>query len=110
MTEPGAPPPALPPTLPPVTDLLMPSGVAAAIVAALAAGAGNVTNPDGTEALRRYWITGEGGTVKIRWNTPGDFTRCVRELREHLGARTEGYCALLHKRATGVYPGDRRNV
>lgn len=62
------------------------------------------------ERLRRYWSIGGAGGAKIRWNTPGDFTRCVRQLREHLGVRAEGYCANLHRRNTGVYPGDRRNI
>lgn len=61
------------------------------------------------ERLRRYWTVGVGGTVKIRWGTPGDWTRCVAHLTPHLGGRAKGFCALLHKRTTGVYPGDRRN-
>lgn len=60
------------------------------------------------ETLRRYWTTGEGGR-KIRWGTSGDFTRCVRHLRRYLGPRARGYCANLHRRMTGVWPGDRRN-
>lgn len=60
------------------------------------------------ERLRRYWLYGEGA-VKIRWGTPGDFTRCVRELREHMPGRAEGYCQNLHKRATGVYTGSKLN-
>lgn len=61
------------------------------------------------EQLRRYWTVGAGG-VKIAWGTPGDFTRCVANLTPHLGARAKPYCANLHKRATGMWPGDRRNV
>ena len=60
------------------------------------------------ETLRRYWLHGEGA-VKIAWGTPGDFTRCVVNLTPHLGGRAKGYCANLHKRATGMWPGDRRN-
>lgn len=56
------------------------------------------------ERLRRYWTTGEGG-LKIRWGTPGDWTRCVRYLSEYMPGRAEGYCNLLHRRATGIYPG-----
>lgn len=72
--------------------------------------AGNTApgNLDGA-ALKRYWTIGAGGR-KIRWNTPGQFDRCVRQLRPYLGARAEGYCALRHKEMTGVYPGDKRNV
>lgn len=61
------------------------------------------------EELRRYWLYG-AGALKIRWGTPGDFTRCVRQLNEYMPGRAEGYCQLLHKRATGVYTGDKRNV
>lgn len=60
------------------------------------------------ERLRQYWLHGPGA-AKIAWNTPGDFTRCVANLTPYLGGRSRGYCALLHKRATGMYPGDRRN-
>jgi hypothetical protein len=60
------------------------------------------------ESLRKYWIRGEGA-VKIRWGAEGDFTRCVRQLRKYLGARTEGWCALRHREAAGMWPGDRRN-
>lgn len=60
------------------------------------------------EKLRRYWSTGRGGT-KIRWRAGGDFTRCVRQLRKYLGLRAKGYCANLHRRNTGMWPGDRRN-
>ena len=56
------------------------------------------------ETLRRYWTAGEGA-VKIAWGTPGDFNRCVVQLTPYLGARSRGYCNLLHKRATGKYPG-----
>lgn len=60
------------------------------------------------ERLRRYWLAG-AGAAKIRWNTPGDFTRCVRLLNEHMPGQAEGYCANLHKTATGMWPGDKRN-
>lgn len=56
--------------------------------------------------LKRYWLTGTGGTVKIRWGTPGDFTRCVKELDKYMPGRAEGYCANLHKIATGQWPGE----
>lgn len=60
----------------------------------------------------KYWTVGKGG-LAIRWNTPGDFTRCVRKTRKYAareGFSAEGYCSRLHKTMTGVYPGDRRNV
>ena len=55
------------------------------------------------EQLREYWTTGLGG-AKIRWGTPGDFDRCVSQLSKHMPGRAEGYCNLLHKRTTGIYP------
>jgi len=61
------------------------------------------------EKLRRYWTVGEGGQ-KIRWGTPGDWTRCVALVEKHLGPRAKGYCALRHKEMDGYYPGDKRNL
>lgn len=58
--------------------------------------------------LRRYWLRGKGA-LKIRWNTPGDWTRCVRQLRKYV-RDPKGLCAVYHRQATGVWPGDRRNV
>ena len=60
------------------------------------------------EVLRRYWTIGKGA-LKIRWGTPGDFTRCVRELDQYMPGRAEGYCANLHHRATGMWPGSDLN-
>ena len=61
------------------------------------------------EQLRRYWTSGPGA-AKIRWGTPGDWTRCTRQLHKYMGSRAQGYCQLLHRRATGVYTGSRANV
>lgn len=67
------------------------------------------TSPDPrAEKLRRYWSTGRGG-AKIRWRTPGDWTRCYRHLKKYLGLRAKGYCQLMHKRNDGVYTGSRLN-
>lgn len=60
------------------------------------------------EVLRDYWEHGKGA-LKIRWGTPGDFTRCVRELSKYMPGRAEGYCANMHRRMTGVWPGDKSN-
>ena len=60
------------------------------------------------EVLRRYWTTGEGA-LKIRWGTPGDFDRCVTQLDKYMPGRAEGYCNLLHKRATGMWAGSDLN-
>jgi hypothetical protein len=74
----------------------------------LAAG-GLDRNRGGAEKLRRYWTRGKGA-LKIRWGTPGDWTRCVRQLSKYMGPRAKGYCQLRHKEATGVYTGSRYNV
>lgn len=60
------------------------------------------------EELRHYWTHGAGG-AKIRWNTPGDWTRCVRHLEKFLGPRAKGYCQLRHKEMDGVYTGSHLN-
>ena len=78
------------------------------VFAMLAAG-GVDRNRGNAERLRRYWLYGKGA-AKIRWNTPGDWTRCVRYLRKYMGPRAKGYCQLRHKEATGVYTGSRGNV
>jgi hypothetical protein len=67
----------------------------------------------GAERLKAYWTTGAGAPL-IRWGTPGDFDRCVREIqkaivkdgRAPLPDRTiKGLCSNLHVRATGARPG-----
>lgn len=65
-------------------------------------------NRGGAEHLRRYWTRGPGA-AKIRWGTPGDWTRCVRQLTKHLGPRARGYCALRHKEMTGMWTGDKKH-
>lgn len=81
-----------------------------AVIAALMAAGGVDRNRGNAERLRRYWTIGVGGTVKIRWNTPGDWTRCYRNLAKYMGPRAKGYCALRHKEMTGVWPGSKYNV
>lgn len=66
-----------------------------------------------TQRLMEYWSHGEGA-AKIRWGTPGDFDRCVREVQEAVtkgGSKPlpdreiKGLCSNLHQRATGARPG-----
>lgn len=59
----------------------------------------------GAERLRRYWTRGEGA-AKIRWGTPGDFTRCVRALDGKV-SDPKGLCAEYHKAATGKWPAEK---
>ena len=54
--------------------------------------------------LQRYWLVGKGA-LKIRWNIPGDFKRCVRQLRKYFPTNPEGLCNILHTKATGGPPG-----
>lgn len=59
--------------------------------------------------LERYWRHGEGSR-KIRWRTPGDFTRCKRHLTKHVGSdRAARICASWHHKENGFWPGDKRN-
>lgn len=54
-----------------------------------------------TERLKRYWTVGKGA-AKIRWMTPGSFTRCQRHLRKYLPPHmVNGYCMNLCKRLGG---------
>jgi hypothetical protein len=77
---------------------------------ALLADAPLTVSPDPrAEKLRRYWTTGKGA-LKIRWGTPGDWTRCYRQLRKFMGLRAKGYCQNLHKRSTGQWTGSRLNA
>jgi hypothetical protein len=73
----------------------------------LAAGEGGLDrNRGNAETLRRYWEHGKGA-AKIRWGTPGDWTRCRRHLSKYMGARAAGYCQLRHHAVTGMWTGDR---
>lgn len=78
-------------------------------ILSLVAAGGLDRNRGNAEELRRYWTIGKGG-AKIRWNTPGDWTRCNRQLSKYLGPRAKGYCALRHKEMTGVWPGSKYNI
>ena len=77
--------------------------------ATIVAAGGADRNRGNAEKLRRYWTIGKGG-LKIRWNTPGDWTRCYRHLKKYMGPRAKGYCSLRHKEMTGTWPGSRNNI
>jgi hypothetical protein len=77
-------------------------------VMVMTAAGGADRNRGNAENLRRYWTVGKGG-LKIRWNTPGDWTRCYRNLKKYMGTRAKGYCSLRHHEMTGMWPGDKRN-
>lgn len=58
--------------------------------------------------LIRYWTRGEG-RAKIRFGTGGDFNRCVQHLSKYVPPnQVKGFCARLHKIATGKWPGRGR--
>jgi hypothetical protein len=61
----------------------------------------SVEGVKGTEKLKRYWTIGEGGLTKIRWGTPGSWTRCRRHLVKYIGPRAAGYCTNLCQRMGG---------
>lgn len=72
---------------------------------ALVAVAGRELSPKdvaNTERLKRYWTVGKGA-AKIRWGTPGSFTRCVRHLRKYMPNPkvVNGYCMNLCQRMGG---------
>lgn len=100
------------PTPPPVVKLdqesleSVMSQVDSAVVASMIAAGGADRNRGNAEKLRRYWLTGKGA-AKIRWNTGGDWKRCVKYLSKYMGPRAKGYCALRHKEATGMWTGDK---
>ena len=78
------------------------------ILSSIIAAGGIDKNRGNAEELRRYWLHGKGA-AKIRWKTPGDWTRCVRQLSKYMGPRAKGYCALRHKEATGMWTGDKEH-
>lgn len=59
---------------------------------------------DMPEALREYWVHGEGAG-KIGWGAPDDFYRCRVALGKYVatsGADVNGLCENLHELATGM--------
>lgn len=77
-----------------------------------ARGPGWVTNPRETSRLHRYWTKGPGA-AKIRWGSPGDWTRCTRLVGAKIAQNSPGklrfikqICARWHHDALGYWPGD----
>jgi hypothetical protein len=59
------------------------------------------------DTLIKYWTEG-AGAAKIRWGVPGDFDRCVDLVTVEAHGDVpdvKGYCANLHHKALGVWPG-----
>lgn len=54
----------------------------------------------------RAWAIGPEGQKTFRWGTPGDFRRCENFYKGKVPERMiPGWCARLHKLATGNVPG-----
>jgi len=62
--------------------------------------------------LKVYWTRpGEPGYLKVGWGTPGDWTRCHRNLRDKVGDdRARRMCSQWHREVTGVWPGSGANA
>lgn len=59
--------------------------------------------------LIRYWTRGRGAG-RIGWGRGGDFMRCVRLLARYVPPnQVKGFCARLHRRVTGSWPGPGRD-
>lgn len=55
--------------------------------------------------LIKYWTVGKG-RARIGWGKPCDFCSCVRILRRYVPRHmVKGFCARLHHRALGTWPG-----
>lgn len=83
------------------------AGLLEADILELKAGPPGATYPSphpGAAKLRAYWTRGEGA-AKIKWGAPGDFNRCVKQMRKYVGARAEGLCNIYHRSALGMAPG-----
>lgn len=60
-------------------------------------------------ALENYWKHGKGA-VRIRWGTPGDWTRCYHHIRKHVVAESaKRICAQWHHDVTGHWPGEKKH-
>ena len=69
---------------------------------------GEAKAPVATERLRQYWLHGKGA-LKIRWGTPGAWTRCHRLLSKYMPPNmVPGYCTNLSQRLGG--PGIATHV
>lgn len=57
------------------------------------------------ERLRRWAVSGAGAAL-FAWGSPGDFDRCRTFYRDKIPEKyIDGWCAKLHKLATGAPPG-----
>jgi hypothetical protein len=72
------------------------------------------TSPQAAAAvnrLRRWAVDPAGGGKIFQWGTPGDFKRCQTFYADKIPAKMiDGWCARLHKLATGAAPGHAPGV
>lgn len=71
-------------------------------------------NPQAAAAVNRLraWAVdpAQGGKV-FQWGTPGDFKRCTAFYKDKIPAKMiDGWCARIHKLATGGWPGHAPGV
>lgn len=65
----------------------------------------------GIERLKRWGASPTGGGKIINWGVPGDFARCEAFYKDKVpGRMLKGWCAELHKLATGGSPGHAPGV
>lgn len=77
-------------------------------------GKGWVTHPKQTSRIHRYWTEpGQPGYAKIRWGTPGDWTRCTVLVGEKIAKNSpekmryiKQICSQWHNDALGYWPGE----
>ncbi len=67
------------------------------------------TNPKAAAAvnrLRKWAVDPAGGGKVFAWGASGDFDRCRKFYADKVPAKMiDGWCARLHKLATGGWPG-----
>lgn len=64
--------------------------------------------PQEAEGVARLkaWAIGPEGMRVFKWGVPGDFSRCQKFYAGKIPARMiDGWCAELHRLATGKSPG-----
>lgn len=64
-----------------------------------------LTNLANHNTLEEYWKHGKGA-AKIRWGTPGSYTRCVRHIGKHVtDDAAHRICAQWYHDVVGHWPG-----
>lgn len=98
----------------PSEETLTASMVASGEMVTFKRGPGWATHPKETRRLHAYWTKkGQPGYAKIRWGTPGDFTRAKKLIGAKIGANSPEDLRFLnqiiaqwHFDALGYWPGE----